>query len=226
MPAFATIAATSYYVGSAFFKFGESGWSENFGISAVSDSDATALITKYMAHRAWLLPTSVTAIYGRLTKVPRNRISIPVDIFPIVGKAPNLTAPDANDVNDVEVCPRCTFGIDGGGTMKRHTHGVPDDIIVAKALVPAAPAGKWFDITADPGDGVAAPATYAAALKNFWSFIGYYLCCPSKKQTVTVGGSPVQGYNLRAITTMIQRGVSRHKVGSPFGLSPGRAPIR
>lgn len=226
MPAFATTPLATYYAASIFFEFKESGWSETISIAASSDADAIAQATAYAHHRMWLLPASITATYGRLTKVPRNRISIPLDIFPLVGKAPTLTTANANNVNDVEVCPRCTFGIDGGGTMKRHTHGVPDDIVVAKALVPAAPAGKWFDITVDPGDGTGNPATYDVALKKFWSFLGYYLCCPTKKKKVTIGGVLVDGYTCRAITTMVQRGVSRHKVGRPFGLSPGRAPIR
>lgn len=226
MAKFATAPAISYYVGTIFFHFGDSGWSENINIPKDTDADAIASITAYAKHRQWLLPASISMTYGRITKVPRARISTPVDIFPLVGKAPNLTTANATNVNDVEVCPRCTYGIDTGGTMKRHTHGVPDDIIAAKALVPAAPGGAWVDFTADPGDGSANPATYDVALKKFWSFIGYNLCCPTKRKKVTIGNASVDGYTLRELKSMIQRGVSRHKVGRPFGLSPGRAPIR
>lgn len=202
------------------------GWSEMINIDAATGADAVTILQKYMNHRAWTLPTSVTMVYASVIKVPLVRYSTPVDNLPIVGKAPSLTAPNVNDMDE----PKRTFClhmiVDEGKKSLRHIHGIPDDLITATALVPAAPGGSWIDLVTPSTDGTATPATYAAALKALLSFIGMNSYVPSQPGTFDIATvATPNSYRLRAITGILSREVRSRPVGRPFGLPRGRQPI-
>jgi hypothetical protein len=216
---------TSYYRGTIFFNFAQSGWSETLDMIGSNDADALGQLTKYLNHRRWMLPLSVSAVYGRVVKVPLARYSVALGGLPLVGRAPSLTAPNANDMNDPDASFCGHFIADEGKASIRFFRGLPDDAIAGNAIVPAAPGGSWFDVSVDPGDGTATPATLAAAIKNCFSFLGYYTYVASQQQTLVIGGVPTLGYRMRIMTNFLSRSVRNKKTGRPFGLSRGRALI-
>lgn len=233
MAAPATGNVTNYYRGTVFFNYGQVGWSETidimpsaFPLTGTTDTDAKTILNNYVNHRMWCLPAGVSAVYGRITRVPSERYSVALGIFPIAGKAPNLTTPNANDMNDPVAC-LCTHMIaDLGKQSIRFIRGLPDDAIASSALALAAPGGSFIDLTVDPGDGSATPATLAAALKKLISHVGYNTYCASQRQRVNIGGTNKDGYVLRAFTGLILRGIRKKSVGGAFGRPRGKQPIR
>lgn len=221
----ATTNVVGFYRGTLFLNYGQYGWSETLDIVGASDADALAQLQKYLNHRRWTLPASVSAVYGRVVKVPNVRYSVPLGGLPLIGKAPNLTAPNANDMNDPDSAVCMHFVADEGKQSIRFFRGLPDDAIAGTALALSAPGGSWIDLTVDPGDGSATPATLAAAFKNVMSFIGYYTYVASQQQTLVIGGNPTLGFRMRIITGLLSRSVRNKKTGRPFGLSRGKALI-
>lgn len=202
------------------------GWSESIDIVSANDTAANVILKNYCNHRLWTLPTSVTLVYGSIIKVPLTRYSVALPDMPLVGKAPTLTTANVNDMDS----PQRTFClhmiVDEGKKSIRHIHGLPDDIVVATAIVPAAPGGSWLDLVTATTDGTANPGTFAVALKNLISFIAMNSYVASQPGTFDVAGTPTTpAYRMRAIIGLLSRDVRARPVGRPFGLLRGRQPI-
>lgn len=223
---FVTTSVTSYFQGTAYFNVGQQGWSDTVAIPETTSALALLALKKYIKNRMWLLPAAVSCVYARVTKVPHQRLSEALEDLPLPGLAATLTTPNANDSNDVAYCPVFHMKAEEGAKSIRFIHGVPDDVIVARAFATAPPGGSWIDLVGAPTDGTANPGTWAAALKALLSYTGQSFCCPSQLKTVTIGGVPGDGYRLRAYTGILSRNARGHKVGRPFGMSRGKAPIR
>lgn len=221
----APVNVASYYRGTLFFNYLKFGWSESLEFS---DATAAACLVKLLTYaklRAWCLPAGVKIVYGRVVQVPQIRFSVPLAGLPLSGLAATLTTPEATDMDSVERSACFNFIVDNGKKSIRMIHGLPDATITSQDLVPAAPGGDWIDLVTDPGDGTANPGTIAAAIKAVNSFIGQKCIVPSQQQTLVIGGVTKLGYATNVITGVLSRAVRNRKVGRPFGLSLGKAPI-
>lgn len=222
----AAVNVEGYYAGTVWLNWGKFGWSETIESNSASDAAALTHLLKYVRHRLWCLPATVEAVYGRIVKVPHVRYSVPLTGLPLIGKAPDLTAANVEDMDSVERSATMNFVVDNGKKSIRFFHGLPDDAITAQALT-LTPAGDvWIDLVNDPGDGTATPATLTAALKNLMSYIGQKCIVPGQRQSLTIGGVVKLGYATNVITGILPRAVRNKKVGRPFGLSHGKGPIR
>lgn len=219
------VSAVRYWKGTVNINYGQYGWSETIDIKDDTEANVKLVMLKYIRHRMWLLPATCSAVYARVVRVPFTRYGIAIDNLPIVGKAPNLTAPNVLDMDSVERAACFHLPVDLGAKSIRFIHGLPDDAITAQGLVTAAPGGTWLDLVTDPGDGTATPATLAAAIKTYLSYLLQMTYVATQKQVRLIADVATDVWDLRIFTGLLLRGVRNRKVGRSFGLSRGRAAI-
>lgn len=220
------VNVVSFYRGTIWFNWLKFGWSESLDFPDATPADAAAKLLIYAKHRSWMLPNTVSIVYGRIVKVPQERYSIPLGGLPLVGQADQLTTPDEEDMDSVERSATFNFIVDNGKKAIRNFHGLPDDVINAQALLVDPPGGSWIDLVTASGNGTVNPATIDVAIKNVISYIGKNTIVAGRQQTLTIDGGQKLGYATNVITGVLARAVRNRKVGRPFGLSLGKGPIR
>lgn len=209
-----------------YFSQGVKGWSERLYVFGSALDTVKTTCESLVSYRLAMLAKDCSLDYVKISTVgpPRDRHKIRFDAAetakytPAAVVAPAVADPGLLVCNDPENCVQVELENADGNWATRFLHGIPDSVVSSNQLTQV--------IT--PAVGVVPAIGDVTFSKDWFVIVGYYL---SKIKALTVMGKRVLAggsYNWYqdAIYACESGGLTRHKVGRPFGLARGRATPR
>lgn len=207
------------------------GWSEKYFFVGADYSNALGHFADLVAWRLLISPPTVKLVFARINRIkaPRDHVPALLD-YPVAGLAGSLTTPPALTCTDPAIALQfetdtIITGPDGvaqGEFADHYIRGLPGNLIKDMAYVVVAGTPAVITVgTVDPGPP-GTVATHAAAVSGFITKVATTTAL-AQYRPILVTTPPTPQWLVTPWDTAIPRGVTRRRIGSPFGLKRGRA---